>query len=97
MKQTFQFVQNWGTVTCELMPGIHVKVPVIPGILKHPTPDVLPVLLRNPDVVRKYTMEALRMASWPVLRQFPRDWLKECLGHARLRPSRRRALTFLLS
>ena len=49
MKQTFQFVQNMGTVTCELMPGIHVEVPINPGILKHPMPDALSVLLRNSD------------------------------------------------
>jgi hypothetical protein len=84
-------------VTCELSPTRCIEIPVIPGILKHPTLDRLPALLEKPNVVRKYTIEALRKAAWPVLAQFPRDWLKECLPDAPLSPSRRRALVFLLS
>lgn len=97
MRATYRFAQCTETVTCELAQGRRIRVPVIPGILKHPRPDQLPVLLAMPSVVEKYTMEALRKASWPVLSQFPRAWLRECLERARLKPSRREALTFLLS
>jgi len=82
---------------CRLPSGRQVLLPVIPGILKHSTPEGLPALLRDPDVAHKYTLEALRMAAWPILRQFPRDWLRECLGAACLKHSREAALTFLLT
>ena len=72
-------------------------MPLFPGILKHPTVEDLPRLLRNPDVVRKYTMLALSKAAWPILRRFPRDWLRECLPEANVRASRRKALDYLLS
>jgi len=97
MKCTYRFVRSSATVTCVLPSGRHIAVPVIPGILKHPAPEMLPTLLCNPHVVRKYTVEALRQASWPILAQFPRSWLRECLEGARLKPSRQRALAFLLS
>jgi hypothetical protein len=70
---------------------------VIPGILKHPQPEQLPGILIRPGVVEKYTAEALRKASWPILRQFPRAWLRECLQRASLDPARREALMFLLA
>ncbi|MEW6747741.1 MAG: hypothetical protein AB1486_33860 [Planctomycetota bacterium] len=97
MKQTCTFVKAVAIVTCEIVPGRTISVPVIPGILKHPRVEELQALLANPNVVTKYTLEALRKASWPILRQFPRAWLRECLPHAHLKPSRRRALEFLLS
>jgi hypothetical protein len=97
MKCTYHFVQSAATVMCALPSGRRITVPVIPGILKHPTPEMLPALLCNPNVARKYTLEALRKGAWPILRQFPRDWLRECLADARLKPSRLKALTFLLS
>ena len=97
MKCTYRFVQSAATVTCALPSGRRITVPVIPGILKHPAPERLPTLLRNPNVVRKYTVAALRKAAWPILTQFPRGWLRECLEEARLKPSRHRALAFLLS
>lgn len=97
MKRTFRFAKSIGTVRCEFSSGQQVDMPVIPGILKHPTPEMLPVLLRDPAVARKYTIEALRSAAWPILVQFPREWLKECLDRAGLRPSRKKALAFLLS
>jgi hypothetical protein len=97
MKRTYRFAVRTGTVTCALPGARRVVLPVIPGILKHPAPDELSSLLTRPAVVRKYTLAALRYASWPVLRQFPREWLRECVETAPLRPSRKRALRFLLS
>ena len=97
MKCTYDYVEHSEAVTCELSPGRSVSIPIIAGILKHPHPDQLRSLLVVPDVVEKYTMEALRKASWPILRQFPREWLRECLDRAHLKPSRREALTFLLA
>ena len=97
MRHVYQFVASTGTVTCEVSRGRTIEVPVIPGILKHPTLDSLAALLKKPHVMRKYTLEALQTASWPVLRQFPREWLKELLQDTTMRPSRLRALAFLLS
>jgi len=97
MRRTLRFAKSIGKTTCELSPGNEITVPVIPGILKHPRPEELPTLLSRPSVVRKYTMLALAKASWPVLRQFPRAWLRLCLENAHVKPSRRRALVFLLS
>ena len=96
MKRTYRFAQSIGSATSNLPDGTVLTVPVVPGILKHPTPDALPSILAHPDAVRKYTIEALRHASWPVLRLFPRDWLKECLDAAGLKPRRHQALLFLL-
>lgn len=96
MKATYRFVQHQEVVTCQLVSGERVQLPVIPGILKHPRPDQLRSLLAKPDVAEKYTMEALRKAAWPILRQFPRAWLRQCLNRAELRPPRREALAFLL-
>ena len=97
MKRTHTFVKSLGVVKCRLPSGDEIDVPVVPGILKHPTTDALPNLLKNPHVLRKYTMEALRKAPWSVLRLFPREWLRECIAEARLHPQRNRALVFLLS
>ena len=74
-----------------------MRVPVVPGILKHPTVGQLNRLLKDSDVVRKYTREALRRAPWPVLRQFPREWLEACLPEAGLRPGRASALKYMLA
>ena len=96
MKRTLRFAGSSGTLFVQVSPGRVVTVPVFPGILKHPTPDRLPELLRKPDVLRKYTREALRIASWHLLREFPRDWLLENLPDAGVRPGRQKALEFLL-
>ena len=97
MKCSYDFAVHTEMVTCQLAPGRRIKVPVIPGILKHPHPDQLSALLVQPRVVEKYTTAALRKASWPILRQFSRAWLRECLDRANIKPARRRALAFLLS
>jgi hypothetical protein len=73
-----------------------VELPVFAGILKHPRMDELPRLLMNADVAEKYTREALRVAPWPILREFPADWLRARLDSSKLRPERQRALAFLL-
>ena len=43
-------------------------------------------LLQRPEVLRKYTREALRVTGWSVLRLFPRDWLLDNLPDADVRP-----------
>src|SRR5205809_664904 len=96
MKRTVEFAKSRGIATCKLADGRMVKVPIVPGILKHPMPDELAGILSRPNAVRKYTIEALRHAAWPILRLFPKDWLKECLDDAGLRPGRRQALLYLL-
>ena len=97
MKCIYQYVKSRESVTCEYVHGKFICLPVIPGILKHPHPDQLPELLTIPSVVEKYTKEALRKASWQILSQFPRSWLRECLERCRMKPSRMKALRFLLS
>ena len=97
MKVTYQFAEHSDAVNCKLASGECVQLPVIPGILKHPHPDQLRALLARPGVAEKYTAEALRKAAWPILRQFPRAWLKQCLQHAVLKSSRRKAIAFLLA
>jgi hypothetical protein len=57
----------------------------------------LPEILRVPAALRKYTVAALRRAPWQVLREFPGDYLMECLEEAALPPGRRAALLYLLS
>lgn len=97
MKQAVVFAKSLGVVTCRMPSGQEVKLPVVPGILKHPSPEMLPALLGKPDVAYKYTIEALRKASWPILRLFPKEWLLECIPDAHLRDGRAGALAFLLS
>jgi len=96
MKQNYDYVRSIGTITCRMPSGLDVTLPIVPGILKHPTPEMLQSLLVKPEVARKYTKEALRKASWPVLRLFPKAWLLHCLPEARLSPGRAAALNFLL-
>ena len=96
MKRTYQFVQQRGTVICQMPGAREVEMPVVQGIFKHATPEMLFELLKDPQVALKITLEALRIASWPVLRLFPRDYLKACLPAAELREGRLRALEFML-
>jgi hypothetical protein len=56
----------------------------------------LPGLLLDERVARKYTRLAIEKMAWPVLRQFPRDWLIANLKSASVKPGRMRALNFLL-
>lgn len=96
MRRTTRFVQSQGTVTCNLEGGGEVQLPVVPGLLKHPTVDQLRALLVRPKVAEKYTVAALRRAPWLVLRQFPRPWLLQCIPRAGLAQARLRAIEFLL-
>lgn len=96
MKRTYRFAASIGTATCRLPDGRRIRLPVVPGVLKHPPPGSLARLLATPDAARKYTREALAHAAWPILRRFPADWLKECLADAPLPARRRAALLFLL-
>jgi len=97
MRRTYAYVQSMGSITCRMPSGLDVTLPIVPGILKHPTPEMLPRLLVKPEVACKYTMEALRKASWPVLRLFPKARLRQCMPEARLSQGRAAALNFLLS
>jgi len=96
VKRTVAFARSLGTVRFESMPGQVFEIPLFPGIFKHAAPGELAELLSNTAAVRKYTFEALRTAAWPLLREFPREWLIALLPHAQLRPGRLRALEFLL-
>jgi hypothetical protein len=96
VKRTYRFVEAIRFVHCPHPAGGTLTIPVIPGILKHPRVEALPGILVTPGGLRKYTDTALRKASWPVLRQFPLTWLRECMDHTDLPPARRKALEFLL-
>ena len=97
MKWALRYVERASTVDVWLPDGTMLRIPVITGILKHLTQDRLATLLRRPEVLRKYTREALRVAGWSVLRLFPRDWLLDNLPAADVRPGRAAAIRFLLS
>ena len=96
MKRTVRFARPLGRVACKTENGVEVELPVFAGILRHATLDELESLLADPIVARKYTRRVLEIAAWPVVREFPRDWLLECLQELELRPGRRGALEFLL-
>lgn len=96
MKRTLRYARAVGTASCCLENGQILEIPVVPGIFKHAPPDSLEDLLRDARVARKYTIEALRIAPWQVLRDFPRAWLLECLEAAPLTAGRREALLFML-
>ncbi|MCU0725792.1 MAG: hypothetical protein MUE73_08395 [Planctomycetes bacterium] len=97
MRRTVRFVTPSGTAICRLPEGREILLPVVQGILKHLSAADLARLLEDPAVARKYTREALRVAPWSALREFPADWLRECLPKARVREARIRAIEFLLS
>lgn len=96
MKLDRQFAEPRGKAAFRLPDGTAVEIPVVQGILKHLDVDELARLLEDPDVALKYTLEALRIAPWPVLRHFPRSWLLECLPKACLPDPRARAVEFML-
>ena len=97
MRRTYTFARSEGIVRCRLPTGETVALPVVTGILKHLDADRLRERLAHPEIARRYTREALRVAAWPILRMFPMAWLRECLPEARLRPGRAAALAYLLS
>ncbi len=92
----YQYARPIGTVRLRLDGGGDIELPVIPGILKHPRPGELAGLLQHEVVARKYTRLALEKAAWRVLREFPTDWLAQCLGETSMREGRRRALRYLM-
>ena len=92
-----RYVERASTVHVRLPDGTVLLIPVITGILKHLTQDRLMTLLQRPEVLLKYTREALRVTGWSVLRLFPRDWLLDNLPEADVRPGRAAAIRFLLS
>lgn len=91
------FVKITGFAECELPSGNKARLPVAPGIFKHATVEMLEELLQKPAVAKKYTMEALRVAPWPIMREFPHSWLRQHLDEADIRPSRKAAILFMLS
>jgi len=98
MKRTTYFAKPEGFVTCPAGRHGAVRLPVVQGILKHPDGRELSVmLLESHAVAEKYTREALKCAAWPILRTFPRSWLLKLLKTTKVRPSRRKALRYLLS
>jgi hypothetical protein len=96
VKRTLTYASKIGTIPFEVARGQVVQLPLFPGILQHVSPSELAGALSSPAAVRKYTCEALRTAAWPILREFPRDWLRSCIPLAGIRPGRREALEFLL-
>lgn len=96
MKRTYQWASSIATITLRHPSGRSVELPVIPGILKHPSFEDLPRLLQNPRTAHKYTILALQKSAWPILRQFPADWLRERIDEANLPPPRKQALLYLL-
>ena len=96
MKRTLTFARSFGVVRFEAFPGQVLDIPLFSGIFKHAPPRELAGLLSSAAAIRKYTCEAMRTAAWPILREFPREWLRACIPLADLRPGRRRALEFLL-
>ena len=97
MRRTFHYPQSIGTVKLITPSGEEYYIPVFQGILKHPDPQSLINLLNNYSVIHKYTCEALKHASWPLLKQFPALWLKTCMNDVTLPSVRRKAIKFLLS
>lgn len=96
MTRTYRFVRSLGTTDVHLEDGTLLRLPVFPGILKHPPPDQLFSLLQDEAAARKYTRLALQKAAWQVLREFPRGWLVSCLAETEMREGRRRALDYML-
>ncbi|RKX76125.1 MAG: hypothetical protein DRP87_12780 [Spirochaetes bacterium] len=101
MKRTYHFVKSTASIKYTTPAGEKVEIPLFPGILKHLSVTELHDVLNTSTAIQKYTSEALKSAPWPVLKQFPKSWLKTCLDNTKLRssirPGRLRALEFLLS
>jgi hypothetical protein len=97
MMHEMKFATCLGRIQCKLLDGRVIELPIYLGLLKHPRAGELSILLTNPDVARKYTVEALRRAPWNLLREFPEMWLRECIVTSGVRASRQKALEFLLS
>ncbi len=96
MTRTYRFVKPIGIANCTLADGSTVRLPVFPGIVKHLPANELVPLLEDEYTARKYTRLALERAAWAILREFPRDWLIQCLEKMPMRQGRRQALMFLL-
>ncbi|QTA84771.1 hypothetical protein [Desulfonema magnum] len=97
MRKSYRFPEVTEFAECELSDGDKIRVPVVTGIFKHATADMLRELLKKPAVAKKYTVESLRVAPWPVMRKFPRSWLMRHLEEADLRPTRKAAILFMLN
>jgi hypothetical protein len=96
MKRDQTFVKSRGQALGVTPSGEHIRVPLIPGVLKHLTLEQLEPLLQRPAVLEKYTSEALRWAPWQCLRDFPPHWLRLCLTSTELRAGRKMALNFFI-
>ncbi len=97
MKKPYHFVEVTDFAECELSQNNKIRLPVVQGIFKHATMDMLHELLQKPAVAKKYTIESLRVAPWQVLREFPHSWLRLHIDESDLRPMRKKAILFMLS
>jgi hypothetical protein len=97
MKRTFCFEKPLGTIIWKTPSNEEINIPVFQGILKHLKNEDLQKLLNNYYTIRKYTQEAIKKASWPLLRQFPGSWIRTCMKDLSIPPARREAIEFLLS
>ncbi len=97
MKRSYHFVEVTEFAECRLSDGNIIRMPVVAGIFKHTTSEMLHELLQKPPVAKKYTVESLRVAPWSVLREFPYSWLEQHIEEADLRPMRKKAIQFMLS
>lgn len=97
MKRTIVFVSPQVFTEVTSPGGATLKIPLIPGVLKHLRLDELPTVLQLPGVLEKYTHQAIRWAPWQCLQEFPISWLRECLQTSSVREGRRMAIEFLIS
>lgn len=97
MKKSYHFVKVAGFAECRLSSDNIIRLPVVQGIFKHATVEMLHDLLQRPAAAKKYTIESLRTAPWPILREFPYSWLKMHIEEADLRPMRKKAILFMIS
>ncbi|MDI6795017.1 MAG: hypothetical protein QME81_19470 [bacterium] len=97
MRRSNNFVQIMGFVECTISSEHEIRIPIVQGILKHPTIELLRELLKKPAVAKKYTIESLRRAPWKVLKEFPYSWLKLSIEEANLKPERKKAIVFMIS
>ncbi len=96
MQRTARFVKAVGMCVYTLENGEPIRLPIVPGLFKHAPVEALDDL-PGIRMSRPYTLEALRVTPWQVVRQFPRDWLLACICDADLPEGRRMALELMLA
>lgn len=96
MKRTYKFEKSLGNIIIKTKADSEIEIPIFQGILKHPHNEELPELLSNFHTACKYTIQAIKFASWPLLRQFPASWILTCMEKADIPENRRQAIKYLL-